>query len=431
VNPLWPLSRGPDGVRRQRSGSADVAASPVLDRRRVLGFIATNLGASVAFTAMYSTQTVLPQIGRDFSVSPATAGLTLLSVTFALALASPGAGRLADRFGNRQIMLVCSCTLTACCYLVVAAPAFWLLVGLRAAQGLVVPGITVSGLAYLHNELPARWRGRVSGFYIAANTLGGLVGRLGVGVSAEAIGWRGGQLLVAFTATLGTLVLVAGVPRQGTTAPRQREETSHHPVPVRVVLRRLWWAPLIGGTVFFPFLATFTYTTYRLEGAPFNLSPTLVSLFYLVYVLGAIAAPLAGQLSDRIGRRPTILAGLTFTAAGLLASLDQTLVLAVATLAMVCVGSLASHVVANASVSDSANPLGPQARATALSLYTLGFYLGGGLGSFIPGLGWQLYGWTGVIVPCGVAVVCAGLVSLQTPGWVRREAVAPSALEVP
>ena len=68
------------------------------------------------------------------------------------------------------------------------APTFALLVAVRAAQGLVVPGIIVAGLAYLHNDLPARWRGRVSGFYIATNTLGGLVGRLGVGLLVAVVG---------------------------------------------------------------------------------------------------------------------------------------------------------------------------------------------------------------------------------------------------
>jgi MFS transporter, YNFM family, putative membrane transport protein len=91
--------------------------------------IATNVGASVAFTAMYATQPVLPQVGRDFSVMPAEAGLTLLSVTFSLALASLGAGQLADRLGSRRMMLVCSLALAALCYLVVIAPFFWLLVG--------------------------------------------------------------------------------------------------------------------------------------------------------------------------------------------------------------------------------------------------------------------------------------------------------------
>lgn len=386
-----------------------------LTARRLRGLIATNIGASVAFAAMYSTQPVLPQISHDFHVSAATAGLTLLSVTFGLAVASLGAGRIIDRFGSRRSMIVCSALLTVLSALSAVAPTFTLLVAVRAAQGLVVPGITVAGLAYLHNDLPARWRGRVSGFYIATNTLGGLIGRLGVGLLVGVAGWRGGLGMVAGVVAVGALIILFGMPKS---APRsvivERGEPAAQ-TPFAAVAKRLWWAPLIGGTVFFPFLTVFTYTPYRLEGSPFHLSPANANLFYLVYVLGAFAAPLAGQLSDRLGRRPAIYLGLITCAVGLAASLVNQLPSALLALALVCVGSLSAHVVANASVSDGANALGAQARGTALSLYTMGFYVGGGLGAFIPGFGWEHFGWPGVVMPCAIAVLLAAAVALKTP----------------
>lgn len=426
---------------RPESLSGPVAAQPAyvppgadaerLDFPRLRGLVATNVGASVAFAAMYATQPVLPQIGHDFHVDAATAGLTLLSVTFGLAIASLGAGRIIDRFGSRRVMITCGILLTVLSALAAAAPTFVLLVLVRGAQGLVVPGITVAGLTYLHNDLPARWRGRVSGFYIATNTLGGLIGRLGVGTLVEVVSWRGGLALVAGVVALGTLVTVVGMPK---TAPRSalaQPDQRGTRVPLRRIIGRLWWAPLIGASVFFPFLTVFTYTPYRLESAPFDLGPTSANLFYLVYILGALAAPLAGQLSDRLGRRPAIYVGLSTCAIGLGASLVNQLPAALLALALVCMGSLSAHVVANASVSDGANPLGAHARGTALSLYTMGFYVGGGLGAFIPGFGWEHWGWPGVVAPCAVAVICAGLCALRTPLRARPAAAATASVAIP
>jgi YNFM family putative membrane transporter len=381
---------------------------------RLRGFIITNFSASVAFTAMYSTQPVLPQIGAEFHVSPAQAGLTLLAVTFALAFASLGAGRLADAIGTRRMMLICGALLTVLSVAVPLAPTFWWLVALRAAQGLAVPGITIAGLAYLHNELPASWRGRASGFYIAANTIGSLVGRLGVGLSVQALGWRGGLGLVAAWVALGTVLLAA------TPTSRRRADAVEPALrgagrpSLAIIMRKLWWAPFIGGTVFFPFLTVFSYSPYRLEGPPFRLSPAITSLIYLVYLLGAVASPIAGNVSDRVGRRPIIQVSLVVASVGLGCTLINLLSLTALGLALVCVGSLMAHVVANASVSEAANPLGARARATALSLYTLGFYVGGGLGSFVPGLALVRFGWNGVVALCAIVVAGAFLCSLAT-----------------
>jgi len=412
------------------SASAD-APNARPDARRLRNLIVISFSASVAFTAMYSTQPILPQISQEFRVSPAEAGLTLLAVTFALAVASLGAGRMADAIGTRRMMLICGILLSVFSVAAPLAPTFASLVALRVAQGLAVPGITIAGLAYLHNELPPAWRGRVSGFYIAANTLGGLLGRLMVGLTVETLGWRGGLALVAGWVVLGTLALALAIAPSS----RRRPETTSQPTArsvrppsLAVIIRKLWWAPLIGGTIFLPFLTVFSYAPYLLEGPPFHLSPTRTSLIYLVYLLGAVASPVAGNISDRVGRRPTIQVSLAIAFVGLACTLVDMLPLILLGLALVCTGSLMAHVVANASVSDAANPLGAQARATALALYTLGFYIGGGIGSFVPGLAFVTFGWNGVIALCVVAVVGAFLCSLVTSARPERGAyVEPTA----
>lgn len=408
---------------------AHVASAPAhLDGERLRSLIITNFSASVAFSAMYSTQPVLPQIGAEFHVSPAQAGLTILAVTVALAFASLSAGRIADAIGTRRMMLICGSLLTALSVAAPLAPTFGWLVALRAAQGLAVPGITVAGLAYLHNELPASWRGRVSGFYIAANTIGGMVGRLGVGLTVEAIGWRGGLGLVAGWVALGTALLWATPGSQPTVESADTETHHADSPPLPAIMRRLWWAPLIGGTVFFPFLTVFSYSPYRLESAPYNLSPTVTSLIYVLYLLGAVASPIAGNISDRVGRRPTIQVSLLIAGAGLACTLVTVLPVTALGLALVCVGSLMAHVAANAAVSERANPLGARARATALSLYTLGFYIGGGLGSFVPGLALVRFGWTGVVALCVLMAAGAFLCAMATAAHPERASyVEPSA----
>ena len=89
--------------------------------------------------------------------------------------------------------------------------------------------------------------------------------------------------------------------------------------------RRLIGAFVIGATVFFSFIGVFTYLPYYLTAPPFRLSTALVSSVYLVYVAGVFASLVSGRLSQRVGRRVVMAAGLAIAAAGVLGTLVQSL----------------------------------------------------------------------------------------------------------
>ena len=44
------------------------------------------LGSAGMFATMYSTQAILPELGREFDVGPAQAGLTISAVVVAIAV---------------------------------------------------------------------------------------------------------------------------------------------------------------------------------------------------------------------------------------------------------------------------------------------------------------------------------------------------------
>src|SRR3954451_5884169 len=74
-------------------------------QKALAGFM---LGAAGMFATMYSTQAILPELGRDFGVSPARAGLTISVVVLALAIGAWIWGPLSDRIGRRRSLLLAS-----------------------------------------------------------------------------------------------------------------------------------------------------------------------------------------------------------------------------------------------------------------------------------------------------------------------------------
>ena len=99
-------------------------------------------------------------------------------------------------------------------------------------------------------------------------------------------------------------------------------------------------------------------------------------------------------------------AGFVIAAAGVLATLVQALAVIVAGLVVLCVGMFTVQSTAPAFVNASARG----AKGAAGALYVTFYYVGASLGSLLPGLAWQGWGWPGVSAAC-VAALLVGLCS--------------------
>ena len=71
---------------------------------------------------------------------------------------------------------------------------FGALLALRAAQGVLIPGITAVSVAYAGDRFDRRRLPAVVGGIIAASVTGGLIGRVLGGFIASAAGWREASL---------------------------------------------------------------------------------------------------------------------------------------------------------------------------------------------------------------------------------------------
>jgi YNFM family putative membrane transporter len=361
------------------------------------------LGTVAAYADMYITQPLLPDLSREFGVGPARAGLTVSAVVLAIALASILYGPLADAVGHRRVMGA-SLALLAVATLLCALPrSFGGLVALRGLQGLLVPGMTAVSVAYAGDRFDRGDLAAAVGGIIAASVLGGLLSRVGAGWIAARLGWRAAFAAYgAGTAVVAALVwrgLEGGGGRGGGLASATRGLGRHLRDPP------LLGAYLVGFALFFGFIGIFTYLPYLLSAPPHGLSTGLVSSAYLVYAFGVAVSPLAGRLSARAPPRRVVGAGLAVAAAGMGLTLLRPLAAVAAGLVVLVIGMFTAQAVVPAFVNRTAR----EARGSASGLYLTAYYLGGTLGSVLPGLAWQAAGWPGVVATCLAALAVAGL----------------------
>ncbi|MFN8474954.1 MAG: MFS transporter [Anaerolineae bacterium] len=351
--------------------------------------------AVVVFGDMYLTQPILPILSQEFGIAPATAGLSVSAVVLLIAFASLSYGSLSDSLGRKPVMVWSTALLTIPTLLCAFAPTFGILLIFRALQGLFIPGLTAVAVAYLGDLVDHRALGGAVGGWIAANVAGGLVGRVGSGIITDFYGWR--TAFAVFAAlTLATAIGMAfALPRDGRHA-HGDWRAAYRGMFSLLRYRRLVGAFIIGGALFFGFLGFFTYLPYYLTGAPFYLSPAIVSLAYLSYLAGVVISPIAGRLSTHVSRRLLIAVGLAVAMLGTILTLIPVLTVIVVCLFVLCSGMFTAQAVTPAFVNISA----PHSKGGAGALYLVFYYVGGTLGGVVPGLAWQSVGWIGVTSVC-------------------------------
>src|SRR5438477_2754506 len=394
-------STGSASSREPRSTGvcSSVRSRPLLDSSGMAGFL---LGAAGMFAVTYSTQAILPQLGRTFHVSPSQAGLTISIVILALAIGAWIWGPLSDRWGRKRSIVLASLLLVAPTIGAAAAPTFGALLAFRALQGLCMPGLLTAGVPYITEVFAPRIGGRAMGRYVTALVAGGLIGRIAPALVATRLDWRWGIGMLALLPLAAALVMrrtLVDLP------PRPIEGGRWSGVGRQLRNRQLLQATAAGSAFYFTFVGTFSYVVFRLERPPFSFGPAAGSAVFALWLLG-FSGPALGTLADRIGWRQLAFAAFAATAAGLAISLPAYLPTLVLGLALVTLANWSGLTAAQLGVAEAS----PVDRGTASALYFSIYYLTGAVGGYLPGLAWERYHWIGVAAAGWIAVAVAATV---------------------
>ena len=373
--------------------------------------VALFVGTIGALAAVYCTQPILPLLSADFGVDAPTAGLTLSLLTAALAVSLLFYGPLSDRVGRRSVLIASCGALALPCFGAALAPTFAWLLAARVLQGVLAAGISAVALAYIADEFPRNRIGLAIGAYTSAMVAAALVGRVGGGLLAAWLDWRGMFAVFGGLALLGAALLAALLPASRRFHRSLNLGAAYAGAGVHLRNPRMLAIFGVGFALLFSFMAFFTYLSYHLAGPPYSLPLWALTLIYLVYGAGAVG-PFAGHLSSRTGRRPVLVPALIMMAGGLALTLAGPLPVVIVGCVVLAFGMFTAQAVANAYVSDQA----PVARGAANGIYLFCYYVGGSVGIQVVGLLWNRWGWPAVVLACGAVALSAAGVAYR---WCR------------
>ena len=346
---------------------------------------------SASFTNIYLTQPVLPVLQNEFGVNPVQVSLTVSVVIFGIVLSNLFFGFLSDRFPIHPIILTGGLCVASGGLVSALTHNFIVLIAARLFQGIFIPALTTSLAAWLARTLPGKRLNVIMGSYVSATVLGGLGGRLLGGWIHPPLHWRYAFFSASAFIVVTMLLAILILPRTHV----KRTQTRDIDESIITLLKRkdLLLVFSCGAAGLLMFSPVFNFLPYRLNGAPFNFSTELVTLVYLVYVLGIFLGPLAGRFSNRFGGGNTMIAGTGILGLSLVILLIPSVAATIAGLLGICAGFFTIHAVAVGLLNQKLT----SSHGKANALYAMFYYAGGWLGITGAGFAFQHAGWNGVV----------------------------------
>ena len=256
------------------------------------------LAGGAAVGNLYWSQPLLDVIARDLDASTATAGWLVTATQIGYAAGILFLVPLWDVLDRRRLIVVMMLSSAAALALCAVAPSFAVLLAVITVLGLT----TVSGqiLTPLAGDLADEGnRGRVVGTVVSGILTGILASRTISGLVAEAAGWRAIYVLAAAAAVLFAIVLYRAIPPLAPKARIAYPALIASVVSIALRERTVRWTLVLSATGFGVFTMFWTALTFLLSSPPFNYPVSVIGLFGLAGLAGAIAAQRSGLLHDR------------------------------------------------------------------------------------------------------------------------------------
>jgi YNFM family putative membrane transporter len=366
--------------------------------------------ASFAAQAMVrSTDSLLPQIAADLEVSVGAASVVVTFYMLAHAAVQLVIGPIGDRTGKYLCVAFASAAaavMVACCGL---APTLPLLVAARLGSGLATGWIIPLALAFVGDVIPYERRQQVIGRFLSGQILGQLFGQAAGGVLGDYFGWRNVFFILAALLGLAAAGLFYElwrnpITRLGGAAQQPRRGF----VADYSAVLRSPWARLVIVMAFIESSAMFGAFTY--VGADlhlrFGVTFTLVGLFIGAFAIGGLIYSLSvRQLVYRFG--PTGIAaggGMLLALAFVMLALERHYAIAPAAITMIGLGFYMLH----NTLQTNATQMAPEARGTAVAIFSSSLYLGQTAGVAVGGLVFDRFTAVPLFLIAGVALLALG-----------------------
>ncbi len=359
-----------------------MAPTPTVSRGSATSAITLLALASFASQSMVRvSDSLLPQISADLGVTVGAASIVVTAYALAHGSVQLIIGPVGDRFGKYACIIAACAMSTVLVLLCGLAGSLPTLVAARLACGLSAGWIIPLAMAFLGDVIPYERRQQVLGTFLSGQILGQLFGQAAGGVLGDFFGWRRVFYFLSALFAISTVALIIEFIRNPITHAGHATATrSRGFITDYATVLRSPWARLIIALGFIE--AAFMFGAFTYVGADlhlrFGVNFAVVGLFVGAFAIGGLIYSLSvGRLVNRFGQTGLVTAG------GLMLAIAYVTIaftphVSLAPFAITGIG-LGYYMLHN-TLQTNATQMTPQARGTAVAIFSSALYLGQTLG---------------------------------------------------
>ncbi len=341
----------------------------------------------ITICSLYAAQPIQPVFQQEFGLSSFQAILFTTLMMAPLGVAPLFYGYLLEAYSAKKLLRRAVLVLGVLELWFCVTDSYTMLLAIRAAQGLVIPAILTSLMSYVSYTVPTKGVQQAIAFYIAATILGGFLGRFLSGILTDLFGWR------FFFFILGILFLVCFLLLGKLESHIKLKYVKPRFNQLFAIFKqdRFLWLYLCIFCIFFTFAALMNFLPFELIHISPEYGESGVGFLYVGYSMGILVSVCNKQIRSFFTHETRAIAvGIVIYIIGTASFLIEDYWVMFFGMFVFCTGMFMAHSL----LSGYLNTLAIENKAIANGLYMSSYYLGGTLGSFLPGVVREYYGWS-------------------------------------
>lgn len=354
---------------------------------------------------------ILPRIGEDLGIGEELQGTLITGYAVSLACFALIMGPISDRWGRRRILMLGTGAMAVALVLHSFATSYGALLGLRILAGASGGILTGSAVSYVGDYFEYERRGWANGWVMSGFAVGQVLGVPIGTVLADQLGFQAPFLMFAGAMAASFLLILTSLPQPDV-------ERSTQPLNLKSVLggyrdvlkvKTVSMGALAYLAMFFHVQTFVAFLPTWLEDVLHAEPRQVASLFLVGGIASVVFGPQAGRLSDRVGRKPLIIASCLGICI-LMASLTfwVTTISLAYLMFFLCMVLLALRLSPFQTLLSSAVP--STQRGTTLSLIVAVGQIGGGIGGAMAGVIYPRAGFLGNTLASAGGILITGLI---------------------